>query len=266
MLHPHHILAPRLAGRLACGELAVEPVLGMVRVAGVQLAGDGDCFGDEPVFVRWRDEHGPGMAAGRYRGCVSFPVVMPSLADRLLVRRGIDQAVWHGRVATDDIARLIACHLHTGPRSAVHRFAVDGSVAERVYDELEVAARHRRYARDWVAALTRYCLAREDTGPLPQWTRREDGEAEARAEEWLQAAGVDVEALVRPGDHGNDQCRRYRDLLARKRMPTDMAARLIEAAFLLGVAAARKRGCRGNGAAVQATGGGARARRPGALP
>jgi hypothetical protein len=162
---PSYIFTPRLVGRLAIGELAVEPVLGPVRVAGVRQPAE-----EEPenphVFVSWRDEHGPGTAVGRYPADRSFDVRMPAHEDRLLVRRGIDQATWHGREITDDTARLIASHLHSGERSALHRFMIDGSVNERLYDELEAVAQHRPYGREWVDALARYCLAREDDGPI----------------------------------------------------------------------------------------------------
>jgi hypothetical protein len=194
------------------------------------------------VLVSWRDEKGPCTAAGRYPADASFLVRMPALVDRLLVRRGIDQAAWNRRTVSHDIARLIASHLHTGRRSALHRFVLDGSVAEEIYDELQAAATHRQYAREWVDALARYCLARDDTGPVASWNQRAMTAAEARAEEWLSSAGVDVGTL---GQHGSgsriDWRSRYPGLLVRKQMPTEMAAKLIDAAFLLGVAAARKR-------------------------
>jgi hypothetical protein len=169
---------------------------------------------------------------------------MPAHEDRLLVRRGIDQARWHGQEITDDTARLIAGHLHPGERSALHRFMIDGSVDERLYDELEVIAQHRQYGREWVDALARYCLARENTGPITAWTRRATRRAEARAEEWLSAAGISVEALH---DHANgngkhteaDRKAEYRNLLSRKTMQTETAVQLIEAAFTLGMEVGR---------------------------
>lgn len=102
---PQYVFSPRLVGHLARGEVAVEPVLGEVRVAEVrqtERAGSGD--GDAFVHVCWRDAHGPGTAAGRYAAERSFLVQMPALADRLLIKRGIDQAVWYGREVSDDIA------------------------------------------------------------------------------------------------------------------------------------------------------------------
>jgi hypothetical protein len=247
---PQYVFAPRLVGRLACGELAIEPVLGAARVAQVRhgtrvepgITSDRDRSFDEGfVHVTWRDEHGPGRATGRYPAHRSFEVRMPDLADRLLVRRGIDQAAWLKQEITDATARLIAAHLHTGQPSALHRFMVDGSIGESLYDELEAVARHRLYAREWVGVLTRYCLARQDTGPITSWTRHAMNEAEARAGALLTAAGVNVDELHDrlKADTGNGAARpkRHQDLLSRKNMKTATAAQLIDAAFTLGLVA-----------------------------
>jgi hypothetical protein len=250
LFRPNYIYTPRLVGRLAIGELAVEPVLGPVRVAGVRHSehpvAETGAEAEGFVHVSWRDEHGPGTAAGRYPADRSFDVRMPAPDDRLLVRRGIDQAKWHGREIADDTARLIAGHLHPGERSALHRFMIDGSVDERLYDELEAVAQHRQYGREWVDALARYCLAREDTGPIEAWTRHATRRAEVRAEEWLNAAGVSVEALhdqTKANGNGKhteaDRQAPYRDLLSRKTMQTETAVQLIEAAFTLGIEVGR---------------------------
>jgi len=135
--HPRYVLTPRLVGHLACGELAIEPMLGPVRVAevrpGEHMNGNGGS-GEEPyVRVRWRDEHGPSTATGRYPADRSFEVRMPDRHDRLLIRRGIDQATWHKREITDDTARLIAAHLNGSAGSALHGFAVDGHVDELLW-------------------------------------------------------------------------------------------------------------------------------------
>jgi hypothetical protein len=131
---PRYVLTPRLVGHLACGELAIEPVLGPVRVAevrpGEHLNGSGGSGEESYVHVRWRDEHGPSTATGRYPVDRSFDVRMPDRHDRLLVRRGIDQAKWHRREITDDTARLIAAHLNGRVGSALHAFTVDGHVDE----------------------------------------------------------------------------------------------------------------------------------------
>jgi hypothetical protein len=250
---PRYVFTPRLVGRLSCGELAVEPVLGVVRVAGVRQPEEEDQDGSF-VHVTWRDEQGPGTATGRYPADRSFEVRMPDLADRLLVRRGIDQARWRNREITDDVARLIASHLHSGERSTstLHAFTIDGSIDEGLYDELDVVAGHRLYAREWVDALVRYCLARKNPGPVLAWTRAATNEAEARAEEWLTAGGVNARELeeqingngnnsVNGNGAGGDGRKRYPGLLSRKHIQTEMAARLIEAAFKLGVEAGRSR-------------------------
>jgi len=246
---PQYVFAPRLVGHLAYGELAIEPLLGPARVTQVrhedraEHPNDQDAaFGDGFVHVTWRDEHGPGQATGRYPSHRSFEVRMPHLADRLLVRRGIDQAVWLKQEISDATARLVAAHLHTGPPSALHRFMLDGSIGESLQDELEAVARHRQYAREWAGAMVRYCLARPDTGPITSWTRPATNEAETRAEAWLTAAGVNVDELPDhpKGDHdGATHPQRHPNLLTRKTMKTETATQLIDAAFTLGLAAGR---------------------------
>lgn len=251
-LNPRYIFRPRLVGRLALGELAIEPVLGPVRVAEVVPSEmSGAVEEAEFMHIRWRDEHGPGTAQGRYTADRSFEARMPAQEDRRLVRHGIDQAQWHRREITNDVARLISAHLHPGAGSSMHRFMSDGGIEERIYDELDLAARHRLYARDWINAFTRYCLAREDaesTGPIEIWVvhTAAHAQAELRAEEWLTAAGVNVEELeqrvnghakrngtVNGGETGARA--RHAGLLARKTMRTETAVELIEAAFQLGM-------------------------------
>lgn len=236
---PRYTFTPRSVGYLACGELAVEPVLGPVRVSAVR-PNEEETVDAEFVHVRWRDEHGPGIATGRYPAERSFLVRMPAPEDRLLIRQGIDQARWRKQEITGDTARLIAAHLHTGPKSALHGFMVDGRVEERLYDELETVAGQRHYAREWLDALARYCLARDDPGPIMAWARRKVSEGEARADEWLTAAGVDAEALVEHvNGNGSEHPEVYPGLLTEEHVPSRMAAQLIEAAFMLGVEAVR---------------------------
>jgi hypothetical protein len=250
---PRYIFTPRLIGRLALGELAIEPVLGPARVAEVTHGEVGDHEPEQFVFVRWRDEHGPSTAQGRYQADSSFEVRMPAQEDRQLVRHAIDQAQWHRREITDDVARLIAAHLHPGDGSSMHRFMIDGKIEERVYDELDIAARHRLYARDWINAFTRYSLAREDveqTGPIEAWVVRARAhvEAEQRAEQWLTASGVDVRELEELANgralaSGNGKINGERvnnlnghpGVLARKTIKTETAVELIQAAFQLGM-------------------------------
>jgi hypothetical protein len=161
---------------------------------------------------------------------------MPARSDRLRIRQGIDQARWHNsREITDNIARLIAAHLHSGKQSALHRLMIDGRTDEVLYDELDKVRADRPYAKDWVDALAWYCLRREDAGPIAAWTRRAAAEGEVKAEEWLTNAGVSVPDLVRQTD-GNRR-ERHPWLLAKKHVKSDLAADLIEAAFALGLEA-----------------------------
>jgi hypothetical protein len=227
---------------LVRGELAVEPALGVVRVAAVRRAKR--CYADCPAFVHvgWRDDAGPGSASVRYPADTSVQVYMPAPADRLLVRQGIDQAARNERAVADDIARLMASHLHSGPHSALHRFVVDGSVDHGVYAELALTTRQRQYARTWVSALMQYLRTRTDTGPVPSWTRQQTPDVEMQAAQRLLSAGVRLGTLAqRTNGYRGDVPGRYTALLARKRMPTELAAQLIDAAFLLGAASAHKR-------------------------
>jgi hypothetical protein len=132
------------------------------------------------VHVGWLDEHGPGTAAGRHPADRPFPVRMPAPDDRLLVRRGIDQARWQKREITNEGARIIAAHLHPRTGSALHRFTTDGSMGEPIYDEMDVVVRYRQYTRDRVDMLARYCLAGETAD---HWRPGRLG-AEARVEQW----------------------------------------------------------------------------------
>jgi hypothetical protein len=244
---PRYVYTPRLVGQLAPGELAIEPVLGPARVTAVTADPPPDArasrlFPPPPtVRVTWRDEHGPGRAAARYLAERSFDVRMPATADRLLIRRGIDQAVWRKQEVTDRIARLIASHLHSGRHSALHTFMSDGSIPDRLYDELDRITRQRRYARSWVDALARYCLARTDPAPVPAWTPGATGQAEARAEQWLAAAGIDPGHLAdhTAADQNSRPNQRRGSLLAGKHIRSDLAAQLIDAAFTLGLEAGR---------------------------
>lgn len=220
-VQPRYLFVPRPAGRLACNELAVEPALGPVRVADVEPASsDWGKF----VHVTWSDEYGPCRAAGRYPADHLLPVRMPDRADRLLVQQGIDQATRRQREVPGSIARLIAAHLHPGPRSALYGFAVNGAVPEQLYDELDHVSRSQPLFRPWASALARHCINRVDTGPVPSW-------------------GADQQATPVVHDEattGRDRRRPQPKRTARpKRMSAETAQQLIDAAFALGVAAAR---------------------------
>jgi hypothetical protein len=222
-LQPRYVFVPRPAGRLALGEFVIEPALGPVRVAAVMRARD--AF----THVTWTDDHGPSRATGRYPADRSFPVRAPEHADRLLIRQGVDQAAWARRDITGAIARLIAAHLHLGPRSALYDFTVNGEVTDHLYDELNQISTSWEPYRPWASALGRYCLSREDTGPVPGWgPHPEDAKPRAVStiEKHSQQQRPRTKAKIRP-------------LTAKKRMPTETAMQLIEAAYALGVAAGR---------------------------
>lgn len=220
-VQPRYLFVPRPAGRLACSELAIEPTLGAVRIADVRpVRSDRGDF----VHVDWSDEHGPCRAAGRYPVDRLLPVRMPDHPDRLLVRQGIDQATRRQREVPGSIARLIAAHLHPGPRSALYGFAVNGAVPEQLYDELDHVSRSQPLFRPWASALARHCLDRVDTGPVPSW-----------------GAGQQATPVVHDeATTGRDRRRPQPKRAARpKRMSAETTQQLIDAAFALGVAAAR---------------------------
>jgi hypothetical protein len=121
------------------------------------------------------------------------------------------------------IARLIAAHLHPGPRSALYGFAVNGAVPDRLYDELDHISRSQPVFRPWASALVRHCLDREETGPVPGW-----------------GAGQQTTPAVSETIIGLDRRRPQPKRTGRpKRISAESAQQLIDAAFALGVAAAR---------------------------
>lgn len=180
------------------------------------------------AFVRlaWADDHGPSTAAGHYPANTIFPTRMPARSDRFWVRQSMERAERLHRDIGDDTARLIAAHLHTGPQGALYNFAVDGAIRDQLFDELDAINRHRSYARTWVQALARYCLSREDFGPLPGW-RATRGAAWAQRKE---AATRDRQE--RDPDAGNG-------LLDQEFIRSEIALRLLDAAFALGRTATR---------------------------
>jgi len=229
-LHPCYEVVRRHAGYLACGELAVEPVLGAVRVAGVTRVADRP----SGPFVRltWRDDHGPCTAIGQYPASRLFPVRIPASADRQSIRQNIARAAaLHGDIDADT-ARLIAAHLHSGPHSALYDFAVDGGVHDRLFDELDTVNRHRPYARSWVQALARYCLARKDLGPLPAWRA-------IRGAAWLQAARPVAAHDAEPETNQTAVTASAPGLGDAEFVRSDLAVQLIDAAFAIGAAVHR---------------------------
>lgn len=223
-LRPRYEFVPRHVGRLACGELAIEPVLGLARVNSVTRVSDrpDGAF----VQVAWTDDTGPCQATGRYAAETTFSVRLPAAADRLVIQHGLDHAARANRDVNAATARLIAAHLHTGQRSSLYGFAFNGKVGDRLFDELDDISRHRPYAKPWVHALARYCLGREYLGPLPSWRA-------TRTTAWTQATsrGRDVNSKPKPTD---GETATNASLLDQEYLRSDLAAQLIEAAFVIG--------------------------------
>lgn len=219
-IEPRYVYVPHQAGRLACGELVIEPALGVARVASVMPAETDGQGRSAFVKVAWRDDYGPGQAAGRYPADRLFPVRAPAIADRMRIRQGIDQARWKRREVSGQIARLIAAHLHLGPRSGLYGFAVNGLITDRLFDELDRVSTSREAYRPWASALARHCLNRDDLAPVPGWGLDQD-------EDELPAAAAEPPRRIRTKSRKP------------KRMTTETAQQLIDAAFALGVAASR---------------------------
>jgi len=115
--------------------------------------------------------------------------------------------------------------------TALYDFAVDGAIRDRLFDELDDIRRHRLYAQGWVRALARYCLGREDLGPLPGWRA-------TRGAAWLHRknrAAQQQERITAEGGHpGTDN-----GPLDQEFLRADLAAELIDAAFVIGTAVRR---------------------------
>jgi hypothetical protein len=231
-LLPRYQFVQRPAGRLACGDLVMEPVLGPVRVASL-TTGEGDDANPTLVHIAWSDDHGPCQPSGRYAGDRLFPVRAPHHSDLLRIRQGIDQATWKGREVSGSVVRLIAAHLHPGPKSALYSFAVNGRVFDDLYDELDqVSASHEAY-RPLALVLARYCLNREDTGPVLGWgpqpqkpTRRPKPVPKTKP-----AAANQHRATSKPRPPLNAK------RLPVTRLPMETTLNFIDAAFALGVTA-----------------------------
>jgi hypothetical protein len=220
---PQYEFVMRRAGQLVCGEMVSEPVLGSVRVSAVTRM--------KPPFVQiaWADEHGPSTAAGRYRADQPFTARVPGPVDRLRIRRDIDRADWLGRPISTDTARRIAAHLHRGPTSALYGFVVDGGITEQFFQELDQIQADQPVRRPWVQALARYGVSREDLGPLPGSDPTDSFDEPDRPNGQTAAKGR--------------RCRgRHPVVLVHKQIRTDLAVRLIDAAYALGVAAGRAEG------------------------
>ncbi len=164
-LRPVYGYVTRTAGQLAVGEAIIEPRLGQLRLVTTHRTGD---F----VFLDWSDDYGPSKPSGRYQADQRFAVRVPGPTDRVYIQQKVDAAGRHNRVIPAAAARLVAAHLHAGPRSALFRFAINGALAnDRVFDELNDIVRFRPVFAEWVHALGRYCLGRFDRGPIAAWQR-----------------------------------------------------------------------------------------------
>lgn len=51
--------------------------------------------------------------------------------------QSVDRAEYRRKVIGSETARLIACHLHRGPGSALYAFAVSGAIGDRLFEELD---------------------------------------------------------------------------------------------------------------------------------
>lgn len=222
LVQPRYVFIREQIRLLACGDLVMEPALGVVRVAAVRRS-EGRPF----IRVAWRDDHGPCTAAVRYPADTVLPVRSPARADRLLVGHGIDRATYVGSEIDSRTARLIAAHLYRWPGSALYRFAVTGKVRGRIWDELDQLARDcRPFLRPWVNALAKYCRAWR-TGGIAL-----EGVAKAPT-----APTIKPMTMPLPNNKQRSAQARFPELLARKTVRSELALELIDAAFALGLKA-----------------------------
>ncbi|MFC6021840.1 hypothetical protein ACFP2T_37470 [Plantactinospora solaniradicis] len=222
-LRPRFRLVSRAAGKLACGDFVIEPALGPVHVVATEPMSTGPKAAGADVQVRWRDIDGPCTAIGRYPASLMFATSHPAAADICLIERGIAQARHKGGSIKAPIARLIAAHLQWDPQTALYRFAVDGSLNDRLLDELD-QVKHRQLPqlRAWVDALACYHLGRDDHGPLPGW-KPELARARPLALKVSSRRSAELPPPLRS------------DLVS-----SEVALQLVDAAFALGAAARYK--------------------------
>jgi hypothetical protein len=216
---PQYEFIERRAGALVCGEVVEEPILGLARVSALEHPA--------PSFVQvhWSDDHGPNTAAARYPVDRTFCVRAPGPVDRLRIQRGLDRASWTGSAIPASTARLIAVHLHRGPTSLLYDFAFDGAVSDALIKEIQLIGSEQPEVRRWAAALAWYCRTRDYRGPLSNWIAT------------AQAPAPDTAPTQRPT--ARSQPGTTPNILATKRIPTEMAMRLMDASFALGLAAGR---------------------------
>lgn len=216
-LVPTYRYVPQHAGRLAIGEAVIEPNLGSLRVAGTTREG-------ESVQIAWADDYGPCRPIGRYALDAVVALRVPSSHDEQAIRQHVAQEVRHGRTIPASAARLIAVHLHPGPRSALYGFAIDGALQDdRIFDELDQLVSARARYKPWINALARYCLSRDNRGSMPGWAI---GDMEHLANQMAAAVPKRKPA------------KNTAELFTGKTIPTDFVGELIDAAFYIGLKAA----------------------------
>ena len=219
-LNPSYAYVARAAGCLSLGEVIIEPHLGQVRLAGTQEF-------RAHVQLTWSDDHGHCHATAWYAAEQIFPVRVPSSADYQYIQQKVDAASWRSDIPPR-AARLIAAHLHTGPASQLYRFALDGLLDDRLFDELDGLATQQPHYGPWVHALTRFCMGiyRDDPGPIGPWHGRVEDEAVPASKNSPKRTGVARQ--------------RNRGPLPRGRLDADFVQQLLDAAFDLGKTAARR--------------------------
>jgi hypothetical protein len=175
--------------------------------------------------VVWTDDNGPCHATATYPADRLFPIRVPAREDLLLVRQGIHQAIWSRREIAGPVARLIAAHLHPGPRSALYRFAVTGTITERLYQELGHVARSRPVFRRMGGH-----VSPPPRSPIRHRTRSRMG---------IKAARPGPAAFRRTAIAASGHTDSPTGPWVGRDVSTDTAGRLIEAAFALGKAYGR---------------------------
>ncbi|WP_162907100.1 hypothetical protein [Allorhizocola rhizosphaerae] len=223
-LRPTYVYVSQAAGRLSIGDVVIEPNLGQLRLAAARSIG---AF----VLLGWSDDYGPCTPSGRYSADQRFAVRVPGPTDRHYIQQKVDAAARHNRVIPPAAARLVAAHLHTGPRSALYRFAINGSLLDnRIVDELNNVLRFRPVFTEWVHALGRYCVERVNRGPIGAWQTAAPDRPPPEPNHGRREA-----AAPSPGVGSQHQLDRSR----LPHVPSETVQELIDAAFAVGYTAAR---------------------------
>jgi hypothetical protein len=90
-----------------------------------------------------------------------------------IIREGVERAREQGGEIDDLTVRAIASHLTRIPGDAMSLLERTGEIADRIYLELtwHYAVQPDDEHKQWVDALTTYCLSRIDEGPVELWPR-----------------------------------------------------------------------------------------------